>query len=57
MAAFLQNYGILILLGVLVIGLFVWISRRSKKDNPQQSRTGNQDDGGNLHRGGGGCCG
>ncbi len=52
MVAFIQTYGILIILGAILLFLFVWISRaRSQPGNTHQTEA-KQNDGNHRH----GCC-
>ena len=58
MAAFLQSYGILILIGVVLLFLFVWISRSGHHNQVQPTgldqQTGNDNkDNNNQHHD---CC-
>jgi hypothetical protein len=54
MTEFLQSYGILILIGVVLLFLFILISRRPTQENPSRHKDiGNQDRNDHRH---GGCC-
>ncbi|MCR4394884.1 MAG: hypothetical protein NUV31_10980 [Dehalococcoidales bacterium] len=54
MAEFLQSYGILILSGVILVALFVWLSRRRlHQGHPHQTDARSHEENGHRH---GGCC-